>query len=106
MNKPITHELKIYKEYADAIINGEKTFEIRLNDRRYKVGDIIKFTQVSDGRPILNHPITKKEYKITYMLEGWGLKDNWCVFSIKEIKENENTLSSIITKEAADNGDK
>ena len=89
---PITHELKIYREYADAIISGEKTWELRLNDRRYAVGDIIKFIQVNDGRPIVDHPILKKEYKITYLLTPKmfnGLKDDWCIFSIKEVKKND-----------------
>lgn len=87
---PITHELKIYREYADAIISGKKTWELRLNDRRYAVGDIIKFIQVNDGRPIVNHPILKKEYKITYLLTSTmfgGLKDDWCVFSIEEVQK-------------------
>ena len=34
-----THTLKICKKYADAVMSGAKTFEIRKNDRGYKVGD-------------------------------------------------------------------
>lgn len=34
-----THRLKIQEQYADAVLNGTKTFEIRKNDRGYKVGD-------------------------------------------------------------------
>lgn len=34
-----THTLKIQKQYADAVLNGTKTFEIRKNDRNFKVGD-------------------------------------------------------------------
>lgn len=33
------HELKILPEYFDAVISGRKRFEIRKNDRDYKVGD-------------------------------------------------------------------
>ena len=33
------HDLKIAPEYFDAVDSGEKTFEIRLNDRYFKVGD-------------------------------------------------------------------
>ena len=29
------HELKIYPEYFKAVISGEKTFEIRKNDRPF-----------------------------------------------------------------------
>lgn len=33
------HELKILPEYYNAQIEGKKNFEIRKNDRDYKVGD-------------------------------------------------------------------
>jgi len=36
-----THELKIKPEYFNPVISGEKTFEIRKNDRDYKVGDYL-----------------------------------------------------------------
>jgi len=35
------HELKTWPEYYRAVISGEKTFEIRKNDRNYQVGDIL-----------------------------------------------------------------
>ena len=35
------HELKTYSEYFKAVISGEKPFEIRKNDRNFKVGDYI-----------------------------------------------------------------
>ena len=34
-----THELKILPEYFEAVTSGRKKFEIRKNDRDYKVGD-------------------------------------------------------------------
>ena len=37
----MTHELKIYKKYLDAILNGEKMFEIRKDDRGFRVGDTL-----------------------------------------------------------------
>ena len=88
---PVIHELKIYKEYADAIIKGEKTFELRLNDRHYMEGDKVHFYEVSDGRPV-EHPITQKMYEITYILHGGMfacLDHDWCIFSIKEIKNED-----------------
>lgn len=33
------HKLKIDSKYFDAVLKGFKTFEIRKNDRNYKVGD-------------------------------------------------------------------
>jgi ASC-1-like (ASCH) protein len=42
------HELKIKREYFNAIKSGEKTFEIRKNDRDFQVGDIVNFTVVEE----------------------------------------------------------
>lgn len=32
-----THTLKIQMKYADAVLSGEKSFEVRKNDRGFKV---------------------------------------------------------------------
>ena len=34
-----THELKCEREYFDAVVLRKKTFEVRKNDRDFKVGD-------------------------------------------------------------------
>ena len=35
----VTHELKTWPEFFNATRNGEKKFELRRNDRDFKVGD-------------------------------------------------------------------
>ncbi len=37
----MTHELKIWRQYFEPILSGEKTFEYRKNDRDFKVGDFL-----------------------------------------------------------------
>lgn len=39
------HELKTIPEYFEAIIKGEKLFEIRKEDRGYKVGDLLALNE-------------------------------------------------------------
>lgn len=79
------HELKIDENFTDAIISGDKNFEIRYNDRGYQKGDIIKFkpTYTSDGVVNTANPIYNSLYEITYVLNGWGLKEGYVVLGIK-----------------------
>ena len=77
------HAIKIKEVYFKAVLSGEKTFEIRKNDRDYQVGDIIHFVPVDDecGMIIPHDP---NAYKITYVFHGgeYGLEEGYCVFGI------------------------
>lgn len=78
------HELKIYKPYADAIVDGRKTFEVRLNDRGYNAGDIVVFEVVDECHiHCITHPLQGKEYRIDYIHSGLGMENDYVVFSIK-----------------------
>lgn len=61
-----THRLKIFVKYADAIMSGAKTFEIRKNDRDYEVGDSIVFNVVADDchsfEEAVRHPLNGATY--------------------------------------------
>lgn len=82
------HKIKIRESFANAVYTGDKTFEVRKNDRGYQKGDLIAFTVLydSDGLEMTSHPIMRKTYQITYVLSGWGIEDGYCVFGIKEIE--------------------
>lgn len=43
------HELKILPDYFNAVIKGEKTFEIRKNDRPFQTGDMLALNEF-DGQ--------------------------------------------------------
>lgn len=78
------HNLKIEKPFADAIVEGRKTFELRRNDRGYNAGDTIVF-QCVDGNVELNHKINSRRYRITYVLSGHGLREAYVTFAIKDV---------------------
>ena len=40
------HEIKLLEQYAKAKKDGIKPFEIRKNDRDFKVGDLVKYNYV------------------------------------------------------------
>lgn len=44
------HELKIEPKYYEAIRTGEKTFEVRENDRDYRAGDYLALNELNDSR--------------------------------------------------------
>ena len=84
-----THNLKLYIEFCDDVLNGIKTFEIRKNDRGFQTGDLIQFIPTDgifykglDGneRQHAKHLISEKVYKIKCILNGWGLKKWLCGF--------------------------
>ena len=82
----MTHRIKLQKEFADAVLSGDKCFEIRKNDRGYQKGDNVKFN-VMDGFFEINHPLDEVMYEITYVINGWGLENGFVVFGIREVKE-------------------
>lgn len=78
----MTHDIKLNWHYADAVLSGEKNFEIRFNDRGYQKGDTVRFTVVDDVKLQVPHPLNGKKYRITYLVHGYGLEKDWCVFGI------------------------
>ena len=66
------HELKIQQVYLDALLSGEKTFEVRLNDRGYQKGDWLCFC----------YDNIKADFEVTYIHSGLGLAPNYVVMSV------------------------
>lgn len=78
------HELKILPKYYKAQIEGKKNFEIRKNDRNYRIGDWIALKEYD--------PQTKKFTgqsfiaEITY-ITNYQQKDGYVVLGTKHIEE-------------------
>lgn len=87
----MTHNIKIKKTFVEPILKGEKTFEIRKNDRGYQKGDRIRFTVVdaslfeSRKEQAYRQAIEQRVYEITYVLNGWGLEPDFVAFGIREV---------------------
>lgn len=45
-----THELKCQPPFYDAVVNGEKEFELRRNDRAYATGDEVVLREYDPER--------------------------------------------------------
>ncbi|NSV01869.1 DUF3850 domain-containing protein [Enterococcus faecalis] len=78
MEEVTVHELKILPEYFSAIVSGEKRFEIRKNDRNYKVGDILRLMKYEDD----NFTGDVHVSEITYITD-FAQQDGYVVLGIK-----------------------
>ena len=74
------HYLKTETEYYQQIERGKKKFELRLNDRDFKVGDILHLQESVNGI------LTRRELpplEIQYIFYGgkFGLDENYCIIN-------------------------
>lgn len=81
------HVLKVDFKYANAILNGKKSFEVRKNDRNFMVGDEIVLKVLIDKGSYAGaeavHPLNRIVYRIDYVLNNFeGLAQKYVAFSI------------------------
>ncbi len=82
------HSLKTDPAVFDAVWNGDKTFEIRKNDRGFKVGDVLNLRETVHsgndmkhaGMPLL-YTGRELDKRVSHVLTGYGLMDGWCCLS-------------------------
>ena len=84
-----THLLKTDPEFFQATLAGLKTFEIRFNDRDFKVGDILYIqetrhtgAEMKAGAPLVYSGLCLP-LVVTYVLKGpqYGLAEGWVLLS-------------------------
>lgn len=80
-----THKLKTLKLYFKSVWTGVKKFEVRRNDRNFKVGDLLELQEYDDS----NNSYTGREVRsiIIYVLQGgvYGIDREFCVIGFKRI---------------------
>ncbi len=62
------HELKTWLEYFELISTGQKTFEVRRNDRDFQVGDLLILREWNQYQGIYTGRYVIKV--ITYIMRG------------------------------------
>lgn len=92
------HKLKLLQPYFDAVVSGDKTFEVRYHDRDFKVGDVLILKEYAESdhvpncthRPIGDNGVwyftgRQVERVVTYVLPGgeFGIADDYCVLAMK-----------------------
>lgn len=97
----MTHKLKTLPHYWDAVARGEKTFEVRRDDRGFQKGDDVALVR-SDGRHVdppggwkIGETSRAQEERstihrrITYILTGgqFGIEPGFVVMGLREVSE-------------------
>lgn len=79
------HALKCWPQYYRAVAAGEKTFELRQNDRDFRTGDHLILSAWDPMEQRYLGPRTTCQ--ITYVLPGgsFGLSEGWCILAIKPL---------------------
>lgn len=80
---PREHELKTWPAFFQAILDGDKNFEVRKNDRGFQKGDTLWLREYDTSR--LGIPYTRREVRVevTYVLSGFGLQDGYVVMGLR-----------------------
>lgn len=84
---PRVHDLKVWPEFFEALVDGRKTFEIRKNDRGFRLGDKLRLQEFVPTDGSEDHPegyYTGREVGrvITYMTD-WEQRENFVVMGIR-----------------------
>ncbi|NBW10818.1 MAG: DUF3850 domain-containing protein [Caulobacteraceae bacterium] len=91
-----THKLATWPQYWDAVHRGEKTFEVRRDDRGFQRGDILELQRCERTRfgtfeveMDFNgyHPKHVIRKEITYILTGgqFGIEPGYVVMGLGEV---------------------
>lgn len=82
---PTTHELKTWPAYFIAVCNGEKTFEIRKDDRQFVIDDVLC---LREWCPDLQEYTGRHELKrVSYVLRGgqFGVQEGYVVMGLQDV---------------------
>lgn len=88
------HDLKTWPEFFQAVKRGDKTFELRNNDRKFSVGDTLNLQEYDPGAfmGIGSYTGDSSRVLVTYIFDGstfggqyFGVKPGTVIMSIKLI---------------------
>jgi hypothetical protein len=92
MNPTTEHVLKVWPAYWDALKSGDKTFEVRRDDRGFQRGDILALRRwhVQSGAFMDDYECAIRK-RVSYVLTGGqlGIAPGYVVMGLAEV-ENDN----------------
>jgi hypothetical protein len=80
----MVHELKTYQKYFEESEMGTKIFEVRKNDRNFKVGDILMLREYSESLGMCSGRQIK--CIVTYVLDDSNYcKEGYVILGFKKL---------------------
>ena len=81
----ITHYIKTWPDYFKKVESGMKSFELRIDDRDYRVGDRVIMEEYDPNTS--SYTGKQLQVTITYILKKFnGLDHGYCVFNWKNVE--------------------
>ena len=79
----MTHDLKVWPEFFEALITGDKSFEVRKNDRAFRVGDRLLLHEWDNRKKKFTDRFVEKT--VTYVMLGghFGIANDYIVMGIR-----------------------
>ena len=87
------HSIKCVNPFFEDVLAGKKTFEVRKNDRRYKVGDLLLLHEYNPEREI--YMKRRCLVEVTYMIKGsslYGIRIGYAILGIRNFEYDTNRL--------------
>jgi len=87
----MTHTLKTLPQYWDAVARGDKTFDVRRDDRGFQKGDTVELVKIHAGtrHPETNYDGSRKVItrRIRYILTGgqFGIEPGYVVLQLEAL---------------------
>lgn len=76
------HTIKSIPRFYEPLIKGQKTFEIRFNDRGYQVGDRLIIAEYLES--VMRHTGRFSEWTVVYVT-AFAQKEGWVVLGVERI---------------------
>lgn len=75
------HELKIYPIYFEDIVSRRKTFEVRKNDRKFQIGDVLVLKEWDN----IKYSGKEAKVKVIYLMDDRfiGIQPGYVVMGIE-----------------------
>lgn len=74
------HDLKITTKYFDDVFSGKKRFEVRRNDRDYKVGDFLRLREIDSLGNYTGRYLVRS---VIYLLDDdYYVKDGYVILGL------------------------